>query len=325
MENFNTPLKPAKKRRMADVTPMKIPSSPFLEKLGYGTGVQVFLMNRNSKKSVNQSPWAIKKVNKNKTDDQIYASRLESEAGILKSLNNPYVVGFRSYTQAPDGRFNLAMEKCDASLGDLLEIRLENDSGPLELKNIRKMGLDISKALNYLHNVALILHGDIKSFNVLIKNDFEICKLCDFGVSVTILKNGLIDFKTKPTATYVGTDLWSAPEVFEEDATLISTKSEIFSFGLVLFETLALSPPHVLEEEDVKKTLNFDETEDSDAESEDPLSNLVGTRPVFPSDIDLSASYDETLQIFYICTKELPEDRPSAVILESIFEQMKVD
>lgn len=85
MENIKTPLKLSKRRRLIpDVTPMKIPSSPFLEKLGYGTGVQVFLMNRNSKKFVNQSPWAIKKVNKNKKDDQIYASRLESEAEILK-------------------------------------------------------------------------------------------------------------------------------------------------------------------------------------------------------------------------------------------------
>lgn len=217
------------------------------------------------------------------------------------------------------------MEKCDTSLGDLLEMRVENEFGPLELKNIKKMGLDISKALNYLHNVALILHGDLKSFNILIKNDFEICKLCDFGVSITILKNGLIDFKTKPTATYVGTDLWSAPEVFEEDSSLISTKSEIFSFGLVLFETLTLSPPHILEQEDVKKSLDFEDTEDSDEESEDPLRNLVGSRPVFPSDLALSSSYDETLQIFYICTKELPEDRPSALILESIFEQMKID
>lgn len=243
----------------------------------------------------------------------------------FRSLNNPYVVGFRSYTQAPDGRFNLAMEKCDTSLGDLLETRVENDLGPLELKHIKKMGLDISKALNYLHNVALILHGDMKSFNVLIKNDFEICKLCDFGVSIPILKNGLIDFKTKPTATYVGTDLWSAPEVFEEDSSLISTKSEIFSFGLVLFETLTLSPPHILEEEDVKKSLNFDDTEDSDGENDDPLSNLVGTRPLFPSEMALSPTYNETLQIFYICTKELPEDRPSALILESIFDQMKID
>lgn len=124
-------------------------------------------------------------------------------------------------------RFNLAMEACTASLGDLIEARFGESLGPLEPEKIVTMGFDISKALNYLHLEALLLHGDLKSFNILIKGDFAICKLCDFGVSIPILADGLIDFDKKPNAQYTGTDLWNAPEVFEEDATLISTKSEM--------------------------------------------------------------------------------------------------
>lgn len=76
------------------------------------------------------------------------------------------------------------MEACTISLGDLLEKRFGADDGPspLPANQINIMGYDISKALNYLHNTALLLHGDLKSFNILIKGDFAVCKLCDFGV-----------------------------------------------------------------------------------------------------------------------------------------------
>lgn len=57
------------------------------------------------------------------------------------------------------------------------------------------MSLDVCKALDYLHTQALILHGDLKSFNVLIKGDFELCKLCDFGVSVPLNAEGYLDLK----------------------------------------------------------------------------------------------------------------------------------
>lgn len=43
---------------------------------------------------------------------------------------------------------------------------------------------DIASALKYLHEEKKLLHGDLKSANILIKGDFEIAKLCDFGVTL---------------------------------------------------------------------------------------------------------------------------------------------
>ena len=39
-----------------------IPATPFLKKLGYGTGVSVFLYNRSPAGDKTRSPWAVKKV-----------------------------------------------------------------------------------------------------------------------------------------------------------------------------------------------------------------------------------------------------------------------
>jgi PDZ-binding kinase len=223
------------------------------------------------------------------------------------------------------------MEVCTASLGDILEQRHEKKLGALEIGKIHRLGWDVTKALNYLHNEALLLHGDMKSFNILVKGDFAVCKLCDFGVSIYIKKDGLIDFDKNPAAQYTGTDLWSAPEVFEEDDTLISTKSEIFSLGLVFYETITLAPPHTLEIAQAKRALNFDDVEEEDEplgeeEEDEDYDPMVGTRPLFPDDIlsKLTEDYDDILHLFHTCTDEDPEKRPTAEKLEKIFEELNI-
>lgn len=72
----------------------------------------------------------------------------------------------------------------------------------------------MAKGLEYLHHEAHILHGDIKSFNVLISKDRNVVKLCDFGVSVPLNKSLEMDV-SKAEFSYVGTECWSAPEVLE--------------------------------------------------------------------------------------------------------------
>lgn len=67
-----------------------------------------------------------------------------------------------------------------------------------------QMSRDICSALDYLHTIAHILHGDLKSFNILIKGDFDLCKLCDFGVSQPLNAEGYLDVKKKPDAQYTG-------------------------------------------------------------------------------------------------------------------------
>jgi len=43
--------------------------------------------------------------------------------------------------------------------------------------------------LQYLHNEKRLLHGDMKSCNVVIKGDFESIKICDVGVSLPLDEN----------------------------------------------------------------------------------------------------------------------------------------
>lgn len=140
-------------------------------------GVSVYRLKRSPKVGMYQSPWAVKRVrstNVGDTDLDTYTERLKNEADILKKLNHPNIVGFRAFVKAEDGRDCLAMEECDMSLADLIEQRFDEGLQSFPAENILKFALDIAKALDYLHRECHLLHGDIKSLNILIKG------LCEF-------------------------------------------------------------------------------------------------------------------------------------------------
>lgn len=94
-------------------------------------------------------------------------------------------------------------------LGDLIEERVDMEADPFKARDIEFVGFEIAKGLEYLHHTVNILHGDLKSYNILASNDMKIIKICDFGVSVPMNKDMVMvdDF------VYTGTECWNAPEV----------------------------------------------------------------------------------------------------------------
>ncbi|XP_006033951.1 lymphokine-activated killer T-cell-originated protein kinase isoform X2 [Alligator sinensis] len=180
-------------RRKADagLSSVVIPASPFMQKLGYGTGVNVYLMRR-SPKGLSRSPWAVKKINPkcNTKQQNIYQERLNEEAKILKHLQHPNIVGYRAFAEASDGSMCLAMEYGgEKSLNDLIEERNDKNLSPFPAATILQVALNMARGLKYLHNDKKLLHGDIKSSNVVIKGDFEAIKICDVGVSLPLDEN----------------------------------------------------------------------------------------------------------------------------------------
>ncbi|MEQ2178711.1 hypothetical protein GOODEAATRI_016933, partial [Goodea atripinnis] len=223
-------------------TLVTIPASPFMKKLGCGTGVNVYLMNRVEKTTL--SPWAVKKVNSKcaSQDVALYQMRLNEEAEILKGIDHPNIVGFRAFATAKDGSKCLAMEYGgEQSLNDLIEKRRENGLKAFPAANIEKVALHVARGLKYLHNEKQLLHGDMKSCNVVVKGDFETIKICDVGVSLHLDENMRV---SDPKAEYVGTEPWKPKEALEEGGE-ITDKADIFAFGLTLWEMMTLAMPHL--------------------------------------------------------------------------------
>ncbi|XP_076128117.1 lymphokine-activated killer T-cell-originated protein kinase homolog [Alosa pseudoharengus] len=299
-------------------TPVMIPASPFMKKLGCGTGVNVYLMERMGKQT--HSPWAIKKINSKcaKTQQNVYQKRLNDEAKILKDIQHPNIVGFRAFTTSKDGSKCLAMEYGgEQSLNDLIEKRREEGLKAFPAPLIEKVALHVARGLQYLHNEKKLLHGDMKSCNVVIRGDFDTVKICDVGVSLRLDENMQV---SDPKARYIGTEPWKPKEALEGG--VITDKADIFAYGLTLWEMMTLSMPHLemLDDEDEEDDDEEDEDESSEEDfDEDAYYERLGTRP--PLDMEtLGGAYQRMAELFCLCTEEDPRKRPSAAHIVQVLE-----
>eukprot|EP00092_Neocalanus_flemingeri_P009630 GFUD01010367.1.p1 GENE.GFUD01010367.1~~GFUD01010367.1.p1 ORF type:complete len:343 (+),score=130.20 GFUD01010367.1:59-1087(+) len=318
---MTTPFTPANNKHLSRLQPaspscsspsVHLPATPFLTKLGYGTGVSVFLYQRSPAGDRFRSPWAVKKVNKRHAMSQ-FGQRLEEEAKVLKTLSHPNIIGYRAFNKKDDGTHALVMEDGHKSLFDIIEERNEAEEGPFPANIIEDVIMWCAKALHYLHTEKSIMHGDIKSGNILVVGEFENVKICDFGVTLPLNSEGKV---SNPDTKYVGTEAWSPMEVIKEEE--VNNKADIFAFGLVVYEMLALHSPHV----DKLMVPDSDDEDDDidDSVCEEAFRAALGTRPPLPDSSQLDQSYRTVLEIFFAATNEDPEKRPSAAEILDLLE-----
>ncbi|XP_041451900.1 lymphokine-activated killer T-cell-originated protein kinase-like [Drosophila obscura] len=306
-------------------SPIRIPASPMMKTLGFGSGVKVYRLDRSPRRGQIRSPWAVKRITQDALEkkDLVFNKRILHEAEILRKLKHPNIVGFCGLVTSAEGLNTLVLEICGSSLGSMLDDRHEEDLGPLPAEYTIKVITDVARALDFLHTEARVLHGDIKSFNVLINGEFENCKLCDFGVALPLDEHGQVHLHKDGSPLYEGTDLWSAPEVIKHSK-ILDSKADIFSFGLVIYETLALVPPHTLEMDcgDNKENLtDSDLIEDLSDFTESSLLLPYGMRPALPVAFQVSEEHDSIVAMFFLCTNTSLEDRPDARTILQSFEK----
>ncbi|EJD49187.1 kinase-like protein [Auricularia subglabra TFB-10046 SS5] len=103
----------------------------------------------------------------------------------------------------------------------------------------QKLVLQVAEAVNYLHGVERLVHGDLKCENVLI-SDFGDALLADFGLSTFLEKNQT----TETGIRAMNTIQFAAPELLssEDDKFLSKTcESDIYGFGMLVLEVWFLS------------------------------------------------------------------------------------
>lgn len=109
-----------------------------------------------------------------------------------------------------------------------------------------RMAFSIANGLAHLHveifgtrGKPAIAHRDMKSKNILVKNDGTCC-IADLGMAVRYnSSSGIVDV---PSNSRIGTRRYLAPEVLEDKLNLLDFEAvkatDIYSFGLVLWEIL---------------------------------------------------------------------------------------
>jgi WD40 repeat protein/serine/threonine protein kinase len=156
--------------------------------------------------------------------------RFVREAQAMAAVRDDHVIAVHAVSD--DGPLPyLVMEYIG---GVTLEERIRQ-AGPLELREVLRIGLQVASGLAAAHAQGLI-HRDIKPANILLENGVQRVKITDFGLAGAAADAGLAE-----RGPIAGTPNFMSPCQARGEAT--GARSDLFSLGAVLYTLCTGRPP----------------------------------------------------------------------------------
>jgi len=227
--------------------------------------------------------------------DAEYVERFRREARAVAQLSHPNIVTVIDRGEE-DGKQYIVFELVD---GENLKELVER-GGPLPVRRVLELGLEVGRALAFAHAQGLI-HRDVKPQNVLLNGDGR-AKVTDFGIVRSLDAVGQTE-----TGTVLGTSHYIAPEQARGER--VDAQTDVYSFGVVLHELLTGEVPYAGDNflSVAMKHVN------------DPVPSVLDTRPDAP--IRLASLIER-------CLAKVPADRPASmdeVVAELEAVQVELD
>jgi len=173
--------------------------------------------------------------------------RFEQEAQAAAALNHPNIAHIYEIGDSKGTHF-IAIEHID---GETLRDKIHRDKAPLQ--KLLEYLTEVAEGLTKAH-AAGIVHRDLKPDNIMITRD-DYAKILDFGLAKLIEPKPPIDsavsseFDSTILAQHslagmvMGTAGYMSPEQAQGKAEQIDHRSDIFSFGCILFEVVTGKKP----------------------------------------------------------------------------------
>jgi serine/threonine-protein kinase len=168
--------------------------------------------------------------------------RFFNEAQAATAIRSPGIVQIFDFGTTTDGRAYFVMELLD---GESLGARLKQRR--LEYAECCRIGRQVANVLHAAH-AAGITHRDLKPDNLFLVPDTEVIggervKVLDFGIAKLAGEIHASSVKTR-TDVVMGTPSYMSPEQ-SRGGCAIDGRSDIYSLGCILFETVCGRPPFV--------------------------------------------------------------------------------
>jgi eukaryotic-like serine/threonine-protein kinase len=159
--------------------------------------------------------------------------RLEQEARAAGQINHPNVATVYDVTTV-NGAPGIVSELLE---GETLGERLAR--GRIPAAQAIRYGVHIAEGLAAAHRRGVI-HRDLKPDNIFVSSDGDLAKILDFGLARAI-EPAVSDAPTAPRLTLPGTVMGTVGYMSPEQVRGVTAdqRSDIFSFGVVLFEMLS--------------------------------------------------------------------------------------
>jgi eukaryotic-like serine/threonine-protein kinase len=171
-------------------------------------------------------------------EDKDRMSRFVREAKSASALNHPNIITIYEIGES-DGTHFIATEFIDGKT-----LSQYSKANPLNYKSALEIAIQVASALDEAHSAGIV-HRDIKPDNVMVRAN-GLAKILDFGIAklsasstsasdssedATAIKSG-----TSP-GMIIGTANYMSPE--QAKGKVVDARTDIFSFGVVLYEMIA--------------------------------------------------------------------------------------
>jgi serine/threonine protein kinase len=165
-------------------------------------------------------------------------ARIQREAVTLANLKHPNIVGVTDLGVMGSGIPYIVQEYIE---GKDFQAFIK-DRGPLTETMAFNLFCQIASGIAFLHD-SNIIHRDIKPSNIIISNTAggaESAKLIDLGIAKPDNPGGAVTFATT-SGNIFGSPFYMSPEQCRGEE--LDWRTDIYSFGCVMYEALTGSPP----------------------------------------------------------------------------------